>query len=74
MQGARVALGGVGTKHWRAHEAEQILIGSPPNRNTFEQAATATVHDAQLRQHNQFKVDLAQRTIVRALSMLAEIA
>lgn len=71
IQDARVALGGVGTKPWRAHEAEQMLVESPANRDLFEQAATATVRDPQPRQHNQFKVELAKRTIVRALSMLS---
>ncbi|MEC4815763.1 MAG: hypothetical protein SAK29_21175 [Scytonema sp. PMC 1069.18] len=71
IQAARLALGGVGTKPWRAHEAEQILIGSSPNRDTFEQAAAVTVRDANPRQHNRFKVDLAPRIIVQALSILS---
>lgn len=74
IQAARVALGGVGTKPWRAHEAEQALVGVPPNRDIFEQAAAATVRDARPREHNRFKVDLVQRTTVRALSMLVEAA
>jgi xanthine dehydrogenase YagS FAD-binding subunit len=60
IQDAKVALGGVGTKPWRSHEAEQILVGSSANRDVFEQAATVTLHDAQPRQHNQFKVELAK--------------
>lgn len=70
IQAARLALGGVGTKPWRAQEAEQILVGASPDRDTFERAATATVRDARPQEDNRFKVELAQRTIVRALSML----
>ncbi|MDZ7970437.1 MAG: hypothetical protein RM368_36835 [Nostoc sp. DedSLP03] len=34
---ARIALGGVATKPWKATEAEQVLIGSPANASTFKQ-------------------------------------
>lgn len=67
---ARVALGGVGTKPWRAHQAERVLAGAPANRETFSRAASAELAAASPRHLNQFKVELAQRTLVRALETL----
>ncbi len=63
----RVALGGVATKPWRAHEAEEALVGKVPGVAAFEQAAAAALARAVPRQGNAFKVELAKRTIVRAL-------
>jgi xanthine dehydrogenase YagS FAD-binding subunit len=67
IRAARVALGGVGTKPWRSHEAEAKLVGQPLGRSTFTAAASAALQGAQARPDNRFKVELAQRTIVRAL-------
>jgi xanthine dehydrogenase YagS FAD-binding subunit len=67
MRAVRVALGGVGTKPWRSHEAEAVLVGQPARRATFEHAAAAAVRGADVRPDNAFKVKLAQRTLVRAL-------
>ena len=63
----RLALGGVGTKPWRARRAEQLMIGEPADRETFVRAAREALAPAVPRQLNAFKVELAQRTIVRAL-------
>ncbi len=71
IRAARVALGGVATKPWRAHEAERVLVGRPPERSAFEAAAGAALAGAQPRRHNAFKVGLARRTLVRALEMVA---
>jgi len=68
IRGARVALGGVGTKPWRSHEAERMLVGQPANDTTFHAAASAAVAGARPYKHNAFKVELAKRTLVRALS------
>jgi xanthine dehydrogenase YagS FAD-binding subunit len=65
---ARVALGGVGTKPWRALEAEHELVGKAPERRAFERAAEVALAGAKTRAHNAFKVPLARRTIVRALA------
>jgi xanthine dehydrogenase YagS FAD-binding subunit len=65
---ARLALGGVGTKPWRATEAERVLVGKPPTRATFALAADVAVQAARPHKHNAFKVDLARRTAVRVLS------
>ncbi len=65
----RLALGGVATKPWRARRAEQILVGAPAERASFVQAAREELAAAVPRRFNAFKVELAERTIVRALEM-----
>jgi xanthine dehydrogenase YagS FAD-binding subunit len=65
---ARLALGGVGTKPWRALEAERALVGQRPDPVAFARAAEAALADARPRKHNAFKVELARRTIVRTLA------
>jgi xanthine dehydrogenase YagS FAD-binding subunit len=67
IQEARIALGGVATKPWRATAAEQALAGRSPSLDVFRAAAAAALHDARPRTHNAFKIELAKRTIVRAL-------
>lgn len=65
---ARVALGGVGTKPWRSPEAELVLAGSPPNEVTYRNAAEAALKGAKAHRYNRFKIELAKRTLVRALT------
>jgi xanthine dehydrogenase YagS FAD-binding subunit len=65
---ARLALGGVATKPWRARRAEEALLGAPATRQQFAQAAAAELQLANARRDNAFKVELAQRAIVRALT------
>jgi xanthine dehydrogenase YagS FAD-binding subunit len=67
ITGARLALGGLGTKPWRARRAEQALLGAPADAAAFRRAAGAELAVADVRAHNAFKVPLAQRAIVRAL-------
>ncbi|MDB5233572.1 MAG: FAD-binding molybdopterin dehydrogenase [Hymenobacter sp.] len=71
IRSARVALGGVGTKPWRSLAAEKVLTGAPATEATFRAAAAAAVRDAQPREQNRFKVELAQSTLVRALTEIA---
>lgn len=66
---ARVALGGVGTRPWRSHEAEHALTGKPVDAHTFRAAADAALAQAKPRQHNEFKVELARRCIIRSLKL-----
>jgi xanthine dehydrogenase YagS FAD-binding subunit len=66
---ARVALGGVGTRPWRSHEAEAALLNRPADAATFRRAADAALHDARPQSENAFKVELSRRCIVRALTM-----
>lgn len=68
VQSARVALGGVATRPWRATEAEAVLQGKRPTPELFRAAAAAALSKARPRRDNGFKVELAQRCIVGALS------
>src|SRR5216110_2286691 len=68
---ARVALGGVAHKPWRANVAEKKLIGQEANENTFRVAAEAELAAAKGYKYNSFKIELAKRAIVRALSNVA---
>jgi xanthine dehydrogenase YagS FAD-binding subunit len=63
----RLAIGGVGTKPWRARRAEQELRGAPATEQSFARAAAAELGDAQPRSYNAFKVALAERAIARGL-------
>ena len=65
----RVAMGGVGTKPWRSHEAEAALTGKPANAATFRAAAEAALAGAKTRTDNAFKVELAKRCLTRALKL-----
>jgi xanthine dehydrogenase YagS FAD-binding subunit len=68
---ARVALGGVAHKPWRDRSAETALDGQPANREAFAGAADLLLRDATGFEHNAFKIDLARRAIVRALTQAA---
>ena len=63
----RVGLGGVGTVPWRAWAAEEVLRGAPANDQTFRAAAEAAVQNPFIVAGTAFKVELAKRTLVRAL-------
>jgi xanthine dehydrogenase YagS FAD-binding subunit len=64
----RIALGGVAHKPWRALEAEKYLIGKPANEESFKQAAEIALKGAKPLSQNGYKVTLAKRAIVRALT------
>jgi xanthine dehydrogenase YagS FAD-binding subunit len=74
IERARVALGGVGTVPWRSREAEHVLEGQTANSATFRRAAEAALKDAQPASENGFKVELAKRCIVRALTVSTQSA
>jgi xanthine dehydrogenase YagS FAD-binding subunit len=74
IRGARVALGGVAHKPWRSQEAEEALAGQTATRAVFENAAKLALRDAKPRQDNGFKIELARRGIVRALSIAGGLA
>ena len=67
----RVALGGVAPKPWRDANAEATLRGRPVTAETFALAADWLLRDARGYAHNSFKIDLARRAIVRALTQAA---
>ncbi|MBI1682887.1 FAD binding domain-containing protein [Caulobacter hibisci] len=68
---ARIALGGVAHKPWRDREAEALLVGSAPDREAFDHAARAILAPAVGRGGNDYKIELARRAVVRALSQAA---
>jgi xanthine dehydrogenase YagS FAD-binding subunit len=68
IRAARSALGGVGTKPWRAAAAERALVGRPVTAATFHAASQAALADAQPLRDNRFMVPLARRTLERALA------
>jgi xanthine dehydrogenase YagS FAD-binding subunit len=70
----RVALGGVGTKPWRSHEAEAALLHGSADRATFHRAADAALRDARPQSENAFKVELAKRCITHALTLATQSA
>jgi xanthine dehydrogenase YagS FAD-binding subunit len=72
IQAARVALGGVGTKPWRSTEAESALVGAPANETTYRHAAELALQAARPHEHNAFKIELAKRTLARALATVGE--
>lgn len=65
----RVAIGGVGTKPWRSHEAEAALMGKAVDAANFRHAAETALAGAKPRTENAFKVELARRCVVRTLKM-----
>jgi xanthine dehydrogenase YagS FAD-binding subunit len=68
---ARIALGGVAHKPWRAVEAEAALAGATPGRDAYTRAAEAALAAARPSGDNAFKIELARRIIVRALTLAA---
>ncbi|MEO8598082.1 MAG: xanthine dehydrogenase family protein subunit M [Candidatus Solibacter sp.] len=68
---ARLALGGVAPKPWRAFEAERVLAGAEANQESFLRAAEAELAGASGYRDNRFKIELAKRTIASVLNELA---
>jgi xanthine dehydrogenase YagS FAD-binding subunit len=64
---ARIALGGVATKPWRAVEAEKALIGQKVTPEIFAHVAQVAMRRARAYEHNAFKIPLGQQVIVRNL-------
>ncbi|SHL07484.1 FAD binding domain-containing protein [Phytopseudomonas punonensis] len=69
---ARIALGGVAHKPWRRADVEASLVGQPATPEHFAAAAELLLKDAQPLAHNAFKVELARRAVVRALTTAAQ--
>ncbi|MBE8477344.1 FAD binding domain-containing protein [Streptomyces justiciae] len=70
VSAVRLALGGVAPKPWRAHEAEEVLLGAPATEESFARAADAALASAVGRGDNDFKIELARRTLVATLRRL----
>lgn len=71
IRDARVALGGVATKPWRSADAEAVLRGHAATVEIYRAAADAALAGAVPRRDNAFKIELARRTLVRALTRVA---
>jgi xanthine dehydrogenase YagS FAD-binding subunit len=74
IRDARIAVGGVGTKPWNLPKVREALAGQPLKQETFVAAAKLAVEGAAPLTQNGYKVDLVQRTIVRALKNLGDVA
>jgi xanthine dehydrogenase YagS FAD-binding subunit len=68
---ARVAFGGVAHKPWRSAEAEAALAEHPATMATYRAAADAAMAQAVGHGHNDFKIELAKRTLCRTLALAA---
>jgi xanthine dehydrogenase YagS FAD-binding subunit len=74
VNGARIALGGVATKPWRANEAEAALAGRHLDQGSARHAAEIAFASAQTRDGNAYKPELGKRTLVRALLQASEMS
>ena len=74
IRAARIALGGVAHKPWRATQSEALLAGQPLNADVLRVAAAAAVEGAKPYRDNRFKVQLAQRAVVRAVQAAGGMA
>jgi xanthine dehydrogenase YagS FAD-binding subunit len=68
---ARLALGGVAARPWRARAAEQALVGANVGATAFRKAADVALADAKPSGDNAFKIELAKRIVARALALAA---
>jgi xanthine dehydrogenase YagS FAD-binding subunit len=71
VRDARVALGGVATVPWRAHEAEALLKGQKFDDGLAQRVAEAAFAGAKAKKHNAFKIALGRRVVARALHQAA---
>jgi xanthine dehydrogenase YagS FAD-binding subunit len=74
VRDAALALGGVAHKPWRLRAAEEALIGKPLDDATIARASERLLAGAAPLQHNGFKIELARRSIARALKTAGGIA
>jgi xanthine dehydrogenase YagS FAD-binding subunit len=73
ISSARVAFGGVAHKPWRSADAEAALTGRPASMATYRTAAEAAMRDAVGQGHNDFKIELAKRTLCRTLARAVQV-
>lgn len=73
VKNVRLALGGVAHKPWLVPEAQSLLVGQPFRTETLARIADAAVSGARPLKYNAFKVELARRAVVRALSVAAGV-
>ena len=71
IRSAKLALGGVAHKPWRAEEAEHALVGKPATEENYRAAAELAMAGAKTYKDNAFKVPMAKQAVVRALTIAA---
>ena len=71
VRGARIALGGVATRPWRAAAAEAALAGKRLTPEVAMAAGRAALQGAQAGRLNAYKIELAARTVADAVSIAA---
>ena len=72
IRSARIALGGVAAKPWRARDAEALLVDRTAGPEAFAMAANLALAEARPSGDNAFKIELARRIVVRALTLASE--
>ena len=72
IRSARIALGGVAAKPWRARDAEASLTQARPSEDAFARAAHVALEGARASGDNAFKIELARRLVRRALALAAQ--
>jgi xanthine dehydrogenase YagS FAD-binding subunit len=73
VRDARIAMGGVAHKPWRAIDAENALRGKPASMESFAAAARTALRSAKSYGGNDFKIPLAQRVLTRTLADVAGV-
>jgi xanthine dehydrogenase YagS FAD-binding subunit len=74
IERVRIAMGGIGTMPWRNTEAEAALEGTPATAEHFTDAAHILLRDAKPQSQNGFKLELAKRCLVHALTIVTAVA
>jgi xanthine dehydrogenase YagS FAD-binding subunit len=72
VKSARVVLGGVAYKPWRARAAEDVLLDKPLTPESIAAAGAAAIQGAQPRRDTAFKLPLTERAVIRALTTIGE--
>ena len=71
---ARIAIGGLATRPWRARAAEQILVGCPLTAQNARAAGDTALRDAKADDDNRFRIELGARTVADALMIAKQRA
>jgi xanthine dehydrogenase YagS FAD-binding subunit len=67
----RIVLGGVAPRPWRAERAEALVVGTSGDARAIDAAAAAAIDGMRGYGENDFKIELVQRAVVRALQTVA---
>ena len=74
VRDARIAIGGLVTRPWRARAAEQTLVGRPLTAQDARAAGDAALHGAKAGEDNRFRIELGARTVADALMIARQRA